>query len=262
MRSLDPSCIVAIPIVNAQSQRDARATRRRWAGEQDGANRESRWTRSRRRPASRRRPCPVSSTASAGELTTRRRSSGRIERPRLRAQQLRTDARHAAQRFDRRADPGATSRVFRRSVLRPGPPRREPPPSMPSPEAGPVPASNRRRGEGLQGYLGAGHVDGVIMYSLHGDDPLPDSSGGAASRSSSAAGRRPAPGHAYVDLRTGAGTPRPATLSRSAKGSSREPVGGRPPTTTGTPRRLSWSGSGSSPWREYMITPSTWPAPR
>jgi DNA-binding LacI/PurR family transcriptional regulator len=26
----------------------------------------------------------------------------------------------------------------------------------------------------LQGYLGAGHVDGVIMYSLHGDDPLPD----------------------------------------------------------------------------------------
>jgi DNA-binding LacI/PurR family transcriptional regulator len=26
----------------------------------------------------------------------------------------------------------------------------------------------------LQGYLGAGHVDGVIMYSLHGDDPLPE----------------------------------------------------------------------------------------
>ena len=26
----------------------------------------------------------------------------------------------------------------------------------------------------LQGYLGAGHVDGVIMYSLHGNDPLPD----------------------------------------------------------------------------------------
>jgi DNA-binding LacI/PurR family transcriptional regulator len=26
----------------------------------------------------------------------------------------------------------------------------------------------------LQAYLGAGHVDGVIMYSLHGNDPLPD----------------------------------------------------------------------------------------
>jgi DNA-binding LacI/PurR family transcriptional regulator len=26
----------------------------------------------------------------------------------------------------------------------------------------------------LLSYLGAGHVDGVIMYSLHGDDPLPE----------------------------------------------------------------------------------------
>jgi DNA-binding LacI/PurR family transcriptional regulator len=36
-----------------------------------------------------------------------------------------------------------------------------------------LPQSDEEETE-LQGYLGAGHVDGVIMYSLHGDDPLPD----------------------------------------------------------------------------------------
>ncbi len=36
-----------------------------------------------------------------------------------------------------------------------------------------LPQSHEEESE-LQGYLSAGHVDGVIMYSLHGDDPLPE----------------------------------------------------------------------------------------
>ena len=36
-----------------------------------------------------------------------------------------------------------------------------------------LPESQEEEGK-LQGYLAAGHVDGVIMYSLHGNDPLPE----------------------------------------------------------------------------------------
>jgi DNA-binding LacI/PurR family transcriptional regulator len=35
-------------------------------------------------------------------------------------------------------------------------------------------AEDRDQERGLAPYLMAGHVDGIIMYSLHGDDPLPE----------------------------------------------------------------------------------------
>jgi DNA-binding LacI/PurR family transcriptional regulator len=35
-------------------------------------------------------------------------------------------------------------------------------------------AETEEQERGLAPYLMAGHVDGIIMYSLHGDDPLPD----------------------------------------------------------------------------------------
>ena len=55
-----------------------------------------------------------------------------------------------------------------------------------------MPGSTREE-ERVRNYLGAGHVDGALLVSLHGDDPLPDWLAERGSRSSSAAGRHAAP---------------------------------------------------------------------
>jgi len=101
---------------------------------------------------------------------------------------------------------------------------------------------NRQR---LVHYLAGQHVDGAMVLSLHGDDPLPrllEEQGVPV-----VVGGRPL-------------TWEPPRLSTSTYVGGSQ-VSGRPPTTTGTPCSSSSRGSGSSPWSDRTIAPSTcWPA--
>ena len=85
-----------------------------------------------------------------------------------------------------------------------------------------MPAS-RAESQRTSDYLAAGHVDGALLVSLHGDDPLPAGSPPPASRSSSSAGHSGARGELRRRRQSRRRADAPSTTSSRAAGGSSRP---------------------------------------